>query len=125
MNLKFQLDDLRVFCLAARKASFAATAMELGTSPAFVSKRIAAENGEVTAERFKAIVNEIKTETGTKGKELFHPIRIAIIGSHSGPEFDKLIPIIEAGSKLELPVHVKSVRERVEEFGKTFAAGKS
>ncbi|MDB5932671.1 MAG: LysR family transcriptional regulator [Massilia sp.] len=41
MNLTFQLDDLRVFCLAARKASFAATAMELGTSPAFVSKRIA------------------------------------------------------------------------------------
>lgn len=41
MNLQFQLDDLRVFCLAARKASFAATAMELGTSPAYVSKRIA------------------------------------------------------------------------------------
>ncbi|WP_235578102.1 LysR family transcriptional regulator [Pseudorhodoferax sp. Leaf267] len=41
MNLDFQLDDLRVFCLAARKASFAATATELGTSPAYVSKRIA------------------------------------------------------------------------------------
>ena len=41
MNLKFELDDLRVFCLAARKASFAATATELGTSPAYVSKRIA------------------------------------------------------------------------------------
>jgi LysR family transcriptional activator of dmlA len=41
VNLKFQLDDLRVFCLAARKASFAATATELGTSPAYVSKRIA------------------------------------------------------------------------------------
>lgn len=41
MSLKFQLDDLRVFCLAARKASFAATAAELGTSQAFVSKRIA------------------------------------------------------------------------------------
>ncbi len=41
VNLNFQLDDLRVFCLAARKASFAATAMELGTSPAYVSKRIA------------------------------------------------------------------------------------
>src|SRR5258706_16403794 len=40
VNLRFHLDDLRVFCLAARKASFAATAMELGTSPAFVSKRI-------------------------------------------------------------------------------------
>ncbi len=41
MNLRFQLDDLRVFCLAARKASFAAAATELGTSPAYVSKRIA------------------------------------------------------------------------------------
>jgi LysR family transcriptional activator of dmlA len=41
VNLDFQLDDLRVFCLAARKASFAATAGELGTSPAYVSKRIA------------------------------------------------------------------------------------
>lgn len=41
VNLDFQLEDLRVFCLAARKASFAATAMELGVSPAYVSKRIA------------------------------------------------------------------------------------
>jgi LysR family transcriptional activator of dmlA len=41
LDLSFHLDDLRLFCLAARRASFAATAKELGTSPAFVSKRIA------------------------------------------------------------------------------------
>jgi len=41
VNLRFQLDDLRVFFVAARKSSFAATAIELGTSPAYVSKRIA------------------------------------------------------------------------------------
>lgn len=41
MKLNFQLDDLHVFCVAARKASFAAAATELGMSPAFVSKRIA------------------------------------------------------------------------------------
>jgi LysR family transcriptional activator of dmlA len=41
VKLKFQLDDLQVFCVAARKASFAAAATELGMSPAFVSKRIA------------------------------------------------------------------------------------
>jgi LysR family transcriptional activator of dmlA len=40
VRLKFQLDDLHVFCIAARKASFAAAATELGMSPAFVSKRI-------------------------------------------------------------------------------------
>lgn len=33
-------EDLRVFAMAARKASFAAAAAELGMSPAYVSKRI-------------------------------------------------------------------------------------
>src|SRR5205085_11223326 len=70
----------------------------------------------LTAERFKAIVNEVKTETGAKGKELFHPIRVALTGSHSGPEFDKLVPIIEAGAKLELPMKVLSVKERLQTF---------
>ncbi|MFT3956914.1 MAG: LysR family transcriptional regulator [Piscinibacter sp.] len=41
MKLDVQLGDLQVFCVAARKASFAAAATELGMSPAYVSKRIA------------------------------------------------------------------------------------
>ena len=73
---------------------------------------------QLTPEQFKQIVNEVKAETGAKGKELFHPIRIVITGSHSGPEFDKLVPILEEGSRLKLPRHVLSVRERVEEFAK-------
>jgi glutamyl-tRNA synthetase/nondiscriminating glutamyl-tRNA synthetase len=80
------------------------------------AKKVEAESGPITGERFKAVVNEVKAETGAKGKELFHPIRIVITGSHSGPEFDKLIPIIESGSGLSLPNHVLSVRERVEKF---------
>jgi glutamyl-tRNA synthetase/nondiscriminating glutamyl-tRNA synthetase len=70
------------------------------------------------------MMNAIKTETEVKGKELFHPVRIMLIGSHSGPDFDKLIPLIEEGSKLELPVHVKSVRERVQEFMAEFGGKK-
>jgi nondiscriminating glutamyl-tRNA synthetase len=62
------------------------------------------------------VTPEIKTETGVKGKELFHPVRIALTGSHSGPEFDKLIPLIEEGSTLRLPEHIPSVRERVANF---------
>jgi nondiscriminating glutamyl-tRNA synthetase len=76
-----------------------------------------ARSGQLSPEQFKKIINEVKTETGTKGKELFHPIRLMITGSHSGPDFDKVIPILEAGSHLTLPKHVLSVRERVEEFG--------
>jgi glutamyl-tRNA synthetase/nondiscriminating glutamyl-tRNA synthetase len=79
------------------------------------AKRVASES-PLTPERFKAIMDEIKAETGAKGKDLFHPVRIMLIGSHSGPDFNKLIPLLEDGSKLDLPVHVKSVSERVAGF---------
>lgn len=73
-------------------------------------------DGAFSPEHFKTIMNEVKEATGAKGKDLFHPVRIMLIGSHSGPEFDKLLPLLELGSTLPLPVHVKSVRERVAEF---------
>jgi glutamyl-tRNA synthetase/nondiscriminating glutamyl-tRNA synthetase len=75
-----------------------------------------AKAGTLAPERFKQVVNEVKAETGAKGKELFHPIRMMITGSHSGPDFDKLIPILEEGSHLQLPKHVLSVHERVQQF---------
>jgi len=77
-----------------------------------------AQAGKLTAEQFKKIMNEVKAETGAKGKELFHPIRIVITGSHSGPDFDRLIPILEEGSHFALPKPVLNTRQRVEEFGR-------
>jgi glutamyl/glutaminyl-tRNA synthetase len=68
----------------------------------------------VTPEIFKAWMNEIKAATGVKGKDLFHPVRIALTGAHSGREFDKLLPIIEGGAALGLGV--PSVRQRIERF---------
>ena len=41
MNIKPQLDDLRLLCVVARNRSFAETSRELGVSKAVVSKRIA------------------------------------------------------------------------------------
>ena len=70
----------------------------------------------MTPERFKAIMNEVKAKTETKGKDLFHPVRIVFTGSHSGPEFDKLIPILEEGSQLPLPMHVMNTQERLAAF---------
>ena len=122
-----QLDELPVkaafvfrFNPAAARASeenaaILAAPLSQNVLAAFAA-RVAAHAGPVTAEQFKTWINEIKTETGAKGRDLFHPVRIAITGSHSGPEFDKLIPIIEEGSRLDLPVHVPSVRERIEQF---------
>ena len=75
--------------------------------------KIEAETGAMTGPRFKELMNEVKAETGVKGKDLFHPVRIILTGAHSGPEFDKLIPLWEEGTLLDLPTHVPSVRERV------------
>ncbi len=80
-------------------------------------------DGELSIERFRQIMAVVKRETKQKGKQLFHPVRVAITGYPSGPELDKLIPILEKGSRLPLPRRVKSPRERLEEFEREFRAG--
>jgi glutamyl/glutaminyl-tRNA synthetase len=70
--------------------------------------------GLVTPENFKIWIDEVKAATGAKGKELYHPIRIALTGSHSGPEFDKVIPLIEEGAAMGLAI--PTVHDRIEQF---------
>lgn len=77
---------------------------------------LAARDAKLTAADFKALLNEVKIKSGAKGKDLFHPLRVVLTGSHSGPEFDKLIPLIEEGSDLKLRIPILSVRQRVEAF---------
>jgi glutamyl/glutaminyl-tRNA synthetase len=79
-----------------------------------LAHRARAHNDIVTGEDFKCWLNEIKDASGVKGKELFHPVRIALTGVSSGPEFDKVIPLIEGGAVLGLGI--PSVRERIERF---------
>jgi nondiscriminating glutamyl-tRNA synthetase len=81
---------------------------------AFIPKVLAEK--ELTYERFRALAKEVQKETGKKGKDLFHPIRVAVTGAVSGPELEKLIPIFEEGAKLPLARHVKSTAERLREF---------
>jgi glutamyl-tRNA synthetase/nondiscriminating glutamyl-tRNA synthetase len=85
---------------------------------AFIPKVLAvsAEGGELSYERFREIVKSVQKETGKKGKDLFHPIRVALTGAVSGPELEKLIPIFEEGAKLTLAQPVKSVAQRLREF---------
>jgi glutamyl-tRNA synthetase/nondiscriminating glutamyl-tRNA synthetase len=81
---------------------------------AFIPK-VLAEN-TLTYPRFREITKAVQKETGKKGKDLYHPIRMAVTGAGSGPELEKLIPIYEEGAKLPLAQHVKSVAERLGEF---------
>ena len=79
-----------------------------------LASRVQMHRGPVTPEIFKAWLNEIRDATRVKGAALFHPVRIAIKGTHSGPEFDKLIPLIEDGNALGLGI--PTVCQRVMRF---------
>jgi glutamyl-tRNA synthetase len=79
-----------------------------------LAARVRAHAGHVTPEGFKAWMNEVKAAAGVKGPALFHPVRIALTGTHSGRELDRLIPLIEEGAALGLGV--PSVRQRIERF---------
>ena len=76
--------------------------------------RVRTYSQHIAPDLFKTWLNEIKSATGIKGPELFHPVRIALTGNHSGPEFDKILPLIEEGSALGLGI--PGVHERIECF---------
>ncbi|MBR2299487.1 MAG: glutamate--tRNA ligase [Alphaproteobacteria bacterium] len=52
------------------------------------------ENKAFDDETFSAWMNAVKEKSGLKGKDLFHPIRMALTGEASGPELKTLLPLI-------------------------------
>ena len=74
--------------------------------------------GELNYDKYAAIIEEIKKETGIKGKLLFHPLRVALTARTSGLELDKFIPLVEEGARLDFPRPIKSCLERVGETKK-------
>jgi glutamyl-tRNA synthetase len=69
----------------------------------------------LTFEDFRSIVSGLKKSTGRTGRGLFHPLRVALTARSSGPELDKLIPLVETGARLGVP-GVGSCRTRVAMF---------
>lgn len=64
------------------------------------------------ATRFQAIADEIRRELAVRGRQLYHPMRIALTGAASGPELVRLLPIIDEGSRLRLKRPVASCAAR-------------
>ena len=65
---------------------------------------------------------EVKSRSGQKGKQLFHPIRVALTGSADGPELDLVVPAIDQGADLPRDAGVPPIlgcRERAAMFVRT------
>ncbi|MFL6764416.1 MAG: glutamate--tRNA ligase [Sphingomicrobium sp.] len=50
-----------------------------------------AEKLDWAGEPWRALTNELKDASGKKGRELFHPLRLALTGRESGPEMAGLV----------------------------------
>jgi glutamyl-tRNA synthetase len=55
-----------------------------------------------TPPELPALKDQLRQATGLKGRNLFHPLRALLTGYASGPELDRLLPLLEEGSRLGL-----------------------
>jgi nondiscriminating glutamyl-tRNA synthetase len=71
---------------------------------------------EIDSARLKDIVNEVIERTGCRGRELFHPLRLALTGRPGDGGLDRVVLLLDAAARLPFAVPVKSTRARMMEF---------
>jgi nondiscriminating glutamyl-tRNA synthetase len=74
------------------------------------------EGAPLTSERFKRIISCLKDDLDLRGRELFHPIRLALAGRVGEGELDRVILLLDEAAVLSFAVPVKPAGERILEF---------
>ena len=74
------------------------------------------EGGPLTSDRFKEMIDYLKAELDIRGRELFHPIRLALAGRAGEGDLDRVILLLDEAAALPFAVPVKSTRQRILEF---------
>ena len=74
------------------------------------------DGAPLTSERFKEIVTGLKDGMELRGRELFHPIRLALAGRAGEGELDRVILLLDEAAALSFAAPVKSARVRILEF---------
>lgn len=66
-------------------------------------------------DQFAVLTQDLKCKTGCKGKNLYHPLRVALTARLSGLKLDSFIHLVEKGSTLEFPQPIKNCSQRISE----------
>jgi hypothetical protein len=74
------------------------------------------DGAPLTSERFKEMVTALKDGMDLRGRELFHPIRLALAGRAGEGKLDRVILLLDEAAALSFAVPVKSARARILEF---------
>jgi nondiscriminating glutamyl-tRNA synthetase len=70
----------------------------------------------LTTDRFNEIVDALKSGLDIRGRELFHPLRLALAGRSGEGELDRVILLLDDAAAANFLVTVKSARTRIIEF---------
>jgi hypothetical protein len=70
----------------------------------------------LTSDRFKEIVTALKDGLDIRGRELFHPIRLALAGRAGEGELDRVALLLDEAAALRFAVQVKPAHLRILEF---------
>jgi nondiscriminating glutamyl-tRNA synthetase len=74
------------------------------------------DGGALDSDRFKEIITSLKDGLDIRGRELFHPIRLALAGRAGEGELDRVILLLDEAAGASFAKSVKSARERILEF---------
>jgi glutamyl-tRNA synthetase/nondiscriminating glutamyl-tRNA synthetase len=88
---------------AARTLDVATVRDEVRQSAAVVralAEELATAAPMLDRDAFRAMAAHVRARTGKKGRDLFHPIRLALTGEAEGLELDAAVPAIERGALL-------------------------
>jgi nondiscriminating glutamyl-tRNA synthetase len=69
-----------------------------------------------TSDRFKEVVTALKEGLEVRGRDLFHPMRLALAGRAGEGQLDRVILLLDDAAALSFAVGVKSTRARIVEF---------
>jgi Anticodon binding domain len=78
------------------------------------------DGAELTTERFREIITTLKEGMDIRGRELFHPLRLALAGRSGEGELDRVVLLLDEASAAGFAVQVKTARERILEFCAVF-----
>ena len=78
------------------------------------------DDAPLTPERFSAIITAMKDTMEPRGRELFHPIRLALTGRSGEGALDRVLLLLDNAAAAGFVVPVKSARTRILEFCSVF-----
>ncbi len=74
------------------------------------------DGAAIDSDRFKEIVEGMKTAIPYRSRAMFHPIRLALAGRTGDGDLDRVILLLDAAATLDFAVPVKGSRQRMLEF---------